>query len=97
MALMQVPVTKFTVIADESPSVTWVGTTRGAFRLSHGNRSYEYFAGRRWLPDDHVTGIGLDGAATWLETPKGFARIEYKPMTLEDKSQCFRRPHAGAA
>jgi hypothetical protein len=89
MALARVPVTSFTVIADESPSVTWVGTTRGAFRLSHDNKVCEYFAGQRWLPDDRVTGIGLDGGATWLETAKGFARVEYKPMTLEDKSKAF--------
>ena len=32
---------------------------RGAVRLSPHNETREYFAGQRWLPDDHVTGIGL--------------------------------------
>ena len=89
MALARVPVAEFSVIAEESPAVTWVGTRRGAFRLSDDNRTCEYFAGRRWLPDDHVTGIGFGGGATWLETPKGFARIDYKPTTLAEKSRVF--------
>ena len=28
-------------------------------------------------------------SATWIETPKGFARIEYEPMTLAEKSRAF--------
>src|SRR5688572_17363339 len=83
------PVRSFTVMAAESPSVAWFGTREGAIRFSRDSSSLEYFHGRRWLPADHVTGIGFDGNATWLETPKGFARIEYKTMTLEDKSRHF--------
>ena len=93
MALLQLPIrlpaTEFTVIHAESPSVTWIGTRQGAIRLSQGHQVLEYFAGERWLPADHVTGIGFDGNATWLETSKGFARIEYRPMTLAEKSRAF--------
>ena len=40
------------------------------------------------------TGIGFEtnrsgNAVIWLETPKGFSRIEYKPMTLAEKSKAF--------
>jgi hypothetical protein len=83
------PSTQVTVIHAASPTVTWVGTRQGAIRLDRTSQSRAYFAGERWLPDDHVTGIGVDGEATWLETPKGFARIEYKPMTLAEKSRVF--------
>jgi hypothetical protein len=86
---MPLPVNEFTVINVESPSVTWIGTPQGAVRLSQGSRTREYFAGGRWLPDDRVTGIGFEGQAVWLETPKGFARIEYRPMTLAEKSRVF--------
>ena len=89
LALTRLPSTDFTVIAAESPSVTWVGTRRGAFRLSGDNKACEYFAGLRWLPDDHVTGVGFESGAAWLQTPKGFSRIEYKPMTLAGKSRVF--------
>ncbi|MDP9322243.1 MAG: hypothetical protein M3P13_01305 [Acidobacteriota bacterium] len=86
---LRLPVSQFTVIAIESPSVTWIGSPQGAIRLSQDHQAVEYLAGQRWLPDDHVTGIGFDGNATWIETPKGFARIEYAPMTLADKSRTF--------
>jgi len=86
---LRLPVSQFTVIGIESPSVTWVGSPHGAVRVSRDRQAIEYFAGQRWLPDDHVTGIGFDGNATWIETPKGFARIEYAPTTLADKSRAF--------
>ncbi len=83
------PVSSLTVIAVESPSTTWIGTEQGAIRVSRDGQQREDFYGRRWLPDDHVTGIGFDGTATWLETPQGFARIEYGPTTLAAKSRVF--------
>jgi hypothetical protein len=78
-----------TVLGPESASGVWVGTQRGAIRYTDGYRRREYFAGLRWLPDDRVTGIAVDGASVWLETPKGFSRIEYRPMTLAEKSEAF--------
>jgi len=81
--------TQVTVISGQSASVTWVGTRQGAVRLSRDPQSREYFAGPRWLPDDHVTGFGFDGRVTWVETSKGFARIEDVPMTLAAKSRAF--------
>jgi hypothetical protein len=83
------PVDSFTVSAVESASVIWLGTREGAMRFTRDSSSWEYFHGQRWLPADHVTAIGFDGNAAWLETPKGFARIEYRPMTLEQKSREF--------
>jgi hypothetical protein len=86
---IQLPVPTFTVLKVESPSVTWVGTRQGAVRISHDRSAVEYFAGARWLPDDHVTGIGVDADAAWIETPRGFSRIAYTAMTLADKSRVF--------
>ena len=103
-AYVQLPNTQVTVIqarlrgaevsaasaGQASPSAIWIGTREGAVRLSGDYRTREYFAGKRWLPDDHVTGIGFDGeTTTWLETPGGFARITDVPMTLVDKSRAF--------
>ena len=83
------PAPRITVLASESPGVTWIGTPAGAIRLNADGWTREYFAGQRWLPDDAVSGIGFDGGVTWLETPKGYARIEYTPMTLAAKSRHF--------
>ena len=89
LAAPVLPVEQATIINVESPAVTWIGTEEGAIRVSADYKSREYFAGRRWLPHDRVTGIGFQGLATWIETPRGFARIEYKRMTLAEKSRAF--------
>jgi len=86
---VHLPVNDFTVIATESPTITWIGSPQGAVRLNTSTRAVEYFAGERWLPDDKVTAIGFENGATWIETPKGLSRIEYKPTTLEEKSRLF--------
>ncbi len=64
------------------------GTEEGLYK-KRLNSKYEFFAGKRWLPDDNVIGIGSDSRAIWVETSKGYSRIEYKTMTLEEKSKAF--------
>jgi hypothetical protein len=86
---VQLPHTPATVLKASPASEIWVGTREGAIRLSRDYRTREYFAGRRWLPDDDVTGIGFEAGATWLETRGGYARIARMPMTLADKSRAF--------
>jgi hypothetical protein len=86
---VHLPVNDFTVIAAESPTITWIASPQGAVRLNASTRTVEYFAGERWLPDDQVTGIGFESGATWIETARGLSRIEYKRMTLEEKSRAF--------
>jgi hypothetical protein len=88
-AYVQLPHTSVTVIKASAASGVWIGTREGAVRLSGDYRTREYFAGKRWLPDDHVTGIGFDGDTTWIETRAGYARIEYVRMTLDAKSRAF--------
>ena len=94
---VHLPVNDFTVIADESPTTTWIGSAQGAVRLNTATRTVEYFAGERWLPDDHVNGFGFENGATWMETAKGFSRIAYDPMTLEEKSRRVRRSNSSAS
>ena len=90
------PVNAINVVAEEFPGIFWFGTKQGAIRYGGGpdKPDVAYFSGQRWLPDDNVTGIGfeksLNGSfAFWIETPKGFSRIDYKRMTLADKSRTF--------
>ena len=83
------PSTRFTVLARQTDDVTWIGTSEGATRVDRSRNTREYFAGRRWLPDDRVTGIGFQGDVIWIETSAGFSRIEYKQTRLEEKSRAF--------
>src|SRR5687767_6437133 len=87
-AYVNLPHPSVTVIKP-SPSGIWIGTRDGAVRLSGDYRTREYFGGKRWLPDDHVTGIGFDGDATWIETRAGYARIASVAMTFPEKSRAF--------
>ncbi len=88
--LAQLPCNDVTVIVDDQPAVVLIGTKEGFIIYHQMLQSIIYLAGKRWLPDDHVTGIGLEkSGAIWIETPKGFSRIEYKSMTLAEKSRSF--------
>lgn len=91
---VSLPGLEITVLAEDQPGVVWVGTKQGLFAINTMSRDVRsYYAGQRWLPDDHVLGIGLDAPAKasvlWVETPKGFSRIEFKTLTLADKSKTF--------
>ncbi|HZS05196.1 MAG TPA: hypothetical protein VFD58_10215 [Blastocatellia bacterium] len=87
--LQQMPWNEVTVITGGILDF-FIGTKRGTVLYRGVQNSFEYFAGQRWLPDDHVTGIGItDDGVVWIETPKGYSRIEYKEMTLADKARAF--------
>jgi hypothetical protein len=90
-ARWMLPWNEVTVVAIETPPQCWIGTTRGAVYSPAQNSPRQYFAGKRWLPDNHVTGIGFEKSSriVWIETPKGFSRIERKEMTLAEKSKAF--------
>ena len=60
--------------------------------MAVGDGQFRYFWGLRWLPDNRVRAIWSDAnARTWLETEKGFACIEEKPLTLAIKAAHFNR------
>lgn len=51
---------------------------------------YQYFAGKRYLPDDDVQSLAPDQAAgMWARTKTGVSHIELKRMTLEQKAALF--------
>ncbi len=67
----------------------WVGTSRGAIRMAGGR--FDYFAGRRWLPDEQVVGIAAGDRSVYIATPKGLGIIEYEPFTLLKKAAFYER------
>ncbi len=92
-ARQRLPVNEITVIAEQSAGVLWFGTRRGAVRFDETSGGIQYFAGQRWLPDDHVTAIGFasdgDSDSIWIETPRGFSRILYRATTFAEKTRAF--------
>lgn len=92
------PVSPVTVIRRADDQTLYLGTAKGLIRYStaEGEVPIRYLAGRRWLADDRVLGIGLGerNAATgeneiWVETPAGFTRISERLMTLAEKARIF--------
>lgn len=84
----QLPQNELTVLAVSGETV-YIGGKRGLIIHDAREGSIRYLAGMRWLPDDHVTGLAIEGDGIWVETPKGFGRIRFQPMTLEEKSRTF--------
>ena len=77
--------------ATASDGVVWRGTHAGLWR----GRS-EYFAGKRYLPDDDIQHLLPDNAAgMWVRTRTGVSHIELRPMTMAAKAALFEaRVHA---
>ncbi len=80
-------------VEDRRHAFRWVGTRNGLYNNGLGSTGHEFFAGKRWLPDDNVLGLRIENLpknnVLWVETSKGYSRIEYKSMTLEEKSRTF--------
>jgi hypothetical protein len=94
----RLPVTPVTVIKQADEQTVYLGTARGLIRYSThpGEIPIRYLAGKRWLADDQVLGIGLGerNAATgenevWIETAAGYSRISEKLTTLAAKARLF--------
>lgn len=67
----------------------WIGTSAGAIRQV-GDR-FQYFAGRRWLPSDAVSGVAVSGSTVFVATDRGLGVIEYRPYTLAKKAAYYER------
>lgn len=88
------PVGGLKEFARSNSDVVWLGGDEGAARFDpqavHRWARWQYFWGRRWLPDNQIQNIWVDDTATsetvWLRTKLGVSRIEWKPMTFEKKA-----------
>jgi len=71
--------------AKASDGVMWTVATRGLHR-----GGTEYFAGKRYLPDDEVLGLLPDSSrGMWVRTRSGISHIELRTMTLAQKAAAF--------
>lgn len=83
-----VPLRDICCAARGEDGTLWVGGAQGAARLREG--VWRYFAGKRWLPDDHVNAIAIDSAGeAWVATNGGLACIQSIAMTWSQKAAYY--------
>jgi len=79
--------------ATASDGAVWHGADQGLVRVDPHAPSRDreqYFAGKRYLPDDEVRQLAADPAAgMWVRTRTGVSHIELRPMTLAAKAALF--------
>jgi hypothetical protein len=101
----RLPVSDITCLAPVEDGV-WAGTARGVFFhrrpdsiparkepvLPDGPNGIRYYASRRWLADDYVVELKVDGQGHVLVlTRTGLNQIRLCPMTLAEKAEWFDR------
>jgi hypothetical protein len=72
--------------AAATDGLQWTAAARGLYRAK------EYFAGKRYLPDDEVVALEPDAShGMWVRTRTGVSHIELREMTLEQKATEFEK------
>jgi hypothetical protein len=73
--------------------VTWIGSREGLVRWQPADPPrdrYQFFAGKRYLPDDEVLALAADAPhRLWVRTRTGVSRLDFPPMRLEEKAAFF--------
>jgi len=89
------PVGNITATARATDGALWLGTTQGLMRLDLAapeRDRRQYFAGLRYLPDDHIEQLLADErGGIWVRTRTGVSHIELKPITLAQKAEAFEQ------
>jgi len=82
-----------TARAVASDGAVWYGTPHGVTRVDSKaapRDRNQYFAGKRYLPDDEVRQLAADQASgMWVRTKTGVSHIELRTMTLAAKAALF--------
>ena len=89
------PAADLTALAAASDGAVWYGTHQGLVRFDQAapvRDRVQYFAGKRYLPDDEVERIVADETSgVWVRTRSGVSHIELRPMTLLQKAEFFEK------
>jgi len=89
------PVAGVTASAAATDGVVWLGSTQGLMRVDFTapeRDRCQYFAGLRYLPDDHVVDLVPDTArGVWVRTATGVSHLELRPLTLAQKAEHFEQ------
>ena len=89
------PAGDLTALAAAPDGAMWYGTRQGLVRFDQAApvpERVQYFAGKRYLPDDDVERIVAEEASgVWVRTGSGVSHIELRPMTLFQKAELFEK------
>ena len=89
------PVSDVSAVVAASDGAIWYGTPSGLVRIdakADARDRTQYFAGKRYLPDDEVLHLAADkSAGMWVRTKTGVSHIELRPMTLAAKAALFEK------
>ncbi len=91
-----VPLASLSALAVATDGAVWLGFPgQGLVRFdpkAAPEARYQYFAGRRYLPDDSVLNVVPDAArGVWVRTATGVSHIELRPLTLAQKAELFEQ------
>jgi hypothetical protein len=78
-----------TCVAPGFDSDYWVGTMRGAIRVTNGE--YHYYGHDRWIPNEKVNAIACGDNVAYVATNGGLGIIAYEPYTLQKKAAWYKR------
>ncbi len=69
----------------------WAGTPQGVF-MQKSSGGFRYYASKRWLNEDHVTGMASDSKGNiYVLTPSGLNEIKFIRQTYLRKAKYFQR------
>lgn len=87
--------------SQSAAGAAWVAVRHGLIRFNSRekpNNQVQFFASRRYLPDDEVQAVWVDPKPAapavervWARTRTGVSRIDLVPMTLEAKADLFEK------
>ena len=83
------PVEHTTCLAKGFDNDLWIGTARGAVRMTKDE--FHYFGAGMWLPDGKVNDIAVGENVAYVATDGGIGIIRYEPFTLLKKATWFER------
>jgi hypothetical protein len=89
----RLPAGETTAVATTGDGAVWIGSRQGLMRFDKNAGQWDrwqYFAGKRYLPDDEIVQLYGEGESTiWVRTATGISRIQMRPMTLAQKADLF--------
>ncbi len=85
------PIRSVRLVHRTSDGAVWVAGATAVARYT-ASQGWEYFAGRRYLPEGEVRDLVVEWPdLLWIRSDKGWSRLEFRPMTLEAKAADFEQ------